>query len=81
MLLPFYKQLGAVGSPFFFFLSHSFNRIGTTLSLKEEGFLSMLSRFKSLRMILAIIATCGLFSLHKKGEEKLSTRHRCVFFS
>lgn len=42
--------------------------VGTTLSLKEEGFLSMLLLFRSLRMILAIVATCGLFSLHKKGE-------------
>lgn len=50
------------------FLYFSFKPVGTTRSLKEEGFLSMQLLFKSLRMIPAIVATCGLFSLHNKGR-------------
>lgn len=49
---------------FFFFLQP----VGTTLSLEEEGFLSVLLLFKSLRVIFKIVATYGLFSLHNKGK-------------
>lgn len=45
-----------------------FQPVGTTLSLEEEGFLSVLLLFKSLRVIFKIVATYGLFSLHNKGK-------------
>lgn len=47
-----------------------FKPVGTTLNLKEEEFLYMLLLSRNLKMILAIVATCGLFNLPKKGKLK-----------